>query len=149
MKNDIESGFSSEELLGLIEKAPVGIIYFSSDWLIKYYNENLLNFGIFDKEEGKVLIGKNLWDSKFVKKLKLNDELTGLSAGSFFEKEIKNIKTVDNTELSIIIKGASISESETLCKSGVCLLALGDINNPAIHRLQSSKMKHNKESTVW
>jgi PAS domain S-box-containing protein len=121
MPNDIESGFSFEELLKLIERAPIGIIYFNSGWSIKYYNENLISFGIVDKVTVESMIGKNIWETDLINNLKLKDELTGLSKNIFFEKEIKNIKTADGSELSIIIKGSSISDNDSF-KGGILVI---------------------------
>ena len=109
MQKDIENHFSKEELLEVIEKAPIGIIYFNSSWEIKYINENLSNFGIFEKNEEDSLINKKLFETKSLSRLKINDELEGLEKGISFEREIKKVKTIDGSEISVIIKGTFIT----------------------------------------
>ncbi|MCX6151806.1 MAG: PAS domain S-box protein [Ignavibacteriales bacterium] len=101
-----------EEFAQIIEKAPIGILYFNSNWEIKHINENLYSFGILDKKESGSLLGKNLLETKSINSLKIKDELLGLAEGIFFEKEIKSVKTIGGGEISIIVKGATLNENE-------------------------------------
>jgi PAS domain S-box-containing protein len=121
MQKETEPDLSLLELLHLIEKAPIGILYFNSKWKIKYINENLYSFGIFDKNEESSLVGKNLLETISLINLKIKDELVDLPNGVFFEKEIRNVKTADSSEISLIIKGASLNKNNKF-SGGILIL---------------------------
>lgn len=121
MQKELENIFSADELIGLIEKVPIGIIYFNSEWEIKYINENIFNLGIFEKTGEDSFVGKNLLETKSISQLNIKNELAGLEKGAFFEREIKNIKSNDGGEISLIIKGTSVFE-ESKFNGGILII---------------------------
>jgi len=94
----------------LIEQAPIGIITFSSEGVIDYLNQNFEKFGILYQFETAELIGKNIFEIPLFPPVTLAHELTDLSRGMSFEKELKQIRTNDGGQITLIVKGTPLYE---------------------------------------
>ena len=94
----------------LIEQAPIGIITFSYEGVIDYINQNFEKFGILYQFETSDLIGKNIFDTALFPPVNLTNDLNDLSRGISFEKELKQVRTNDGGNITLIIKGTPLYE---------------------------------------
>lgn len=99
-------------LSNVIDKAPIGIITFSSDWKIDYINDSYLKFANIYNLKSQNLFGKNIISEFSDYNNKLIDEIKSLSDGNYFERELKTHKGIDNYSIKLIVKGAPIWEHD-------------------------------------
>jgi len=95
-------------LSNVIDKAPIGIITFSSDWKIDYINDSYLKFANIYKLKSKDLFGKNIITEFSEYSNSLSNEIELLADGNFFELELKTKKGIDKNAITLIVKGAPI-----------------------------------------
>ena len=96
----------------LIIQAPVGILTFSVDWKINYYNEIFVKYAILYHFEHASLKGINILEANLFPGIDLREELIELKNGHSFEKEIKNISTIDKGTISVVVKGSALFEGD-------------------------------------
>ena len=99
-------------LSNVIDKAPIGIITFSSDWKIDYINDSYLKFANIYNLKSKNLFDKNIISEFSDYGIKLVDEIKSLANGNYFERELKTHKGIDNYSITLIVKGAPIWEQD-------------------------------------
>ena len=97
-------------LSNVIDKAPIGIITFSSDWKIDYINDSYLKFANIYKLQSKDLFGKNIITEFSEYSNNLSNEIESLADGNYFELELKTKKGIDKNSITLIVKGAPIWE---------------------------------------
>jgi len=97
-------------LSSVIDKAPIGIITFSSDWKIDYINENYLKFANHYKIKSNDLLGKNILTEFSDLGKNFVDEVMSLAEGNYIEIEIKTQKGIDNYSITLLVKGAPLWE---------------------------------------
>ncbi len=95
----------------LIVQAPVGILTFSIDWKINYYNEIFVKYAILYQFEHVSLKGINILETNLFPEIDLREELLELKNGISFEKEIRNISTIDKGTISVVVKGSPLFEA--------------------------------------
>ncbi len=95
----------------LIVQAPVGILTFSVDWKINYYNEIFVKYAILYQFEHASLKGINILEADLFPGIDLKEELHELRNGLSFEKIVKNISTLDRGTISVVVKGSPLFES--------------------------------------
>ncbi len=91
-----------------IVQAPIGILTFSSDWKINYINEIFIKYAILYQFEHENLEGTNIFESRIFSDVDLTEEFDKLKNGLSFEKEIKNISTLDGGKLTVFLKGSPL-----------------------------------------
>jgi PAS domain S-box-containing protein len=109
MDNQSENNIESSSKI--IQNIPLGILFFSSDWIIKFVNENFYQFGSLYQLNTSSLIGSSLLEKQLFPSVNISVELKRLEEGQSFEKEITNIKAKDGT-ISVIIKASPIFEED-------------------------------------
>jgi PAS domain S-box-containing protein len=107
-----ESDFrrSEEDVLKILDEAPVGIIRFNADGRIDYVNPAFSKMGNFYHLKTSSLLGTNIFEDEIIPDISFTKETAELREGYIFEKVVKNLKTVDGSEISIIIKGSPLFE---------------------------------------
>ncbi|MCH8325298.1 MAG: PAS domain S-box protein [Bacteroidetes bacterium] len=101
-------------LSNVIDKAPIGIITFSSDWKIDYINDSYLKFANIYNLKSKNLFGKNIISEFSDYDNKLINDIKSLADGNYFEREIKTNKGINNYSITLIVKGAPIWEQDQI-----------------------------------
>ena len=99
-----------DSLLKMFNKAPIGIITFLADGTIEYYNSSLIKYGKQYKVNFSGLMGTNIFNSDFVSEIDITEDLNFLRQGIPFEKEIRNLKTLKENSISLIVKGSPFYE---------------------------------------
>ena len=94
-----------------IVQAPVGILTFSVDWKINFVNEVFVKYAILYQFEHSSLKGINILDANIFPDIDLKEDLLELKNGLSFEKEVKNISTLDKGKISVIVKGSPLFEN--------------------------------------
>ena len=91
-----------------IIQAPIGILTFSNDWKIDYVNEVFIKYAILYQFEHAELEGLDILESNIFPGVDISVELNELKNGISFEKEIKNLHTLDRGRLTILLKGSPL-----------------------------------------
>jgi PAS domain S-box-containing protein len=117
-----------------IVQAPVGILTFSVDWKINFVNEVFVKYAILYQFEHSSLKGINILDSNIFPGIDLKEDLLELENGLSFEKEVKNISTLDKGRISVIVKGSPLFENNKF--SGGILI---------VEDLKISSSEHSKD----
>ncbi len=94
-----------------IVQAPVGILTFSLDWNINFINEAFVKYAILYQFEHSSLKGINILDANIFPDIDIKEDLLELKNGLSFEKEVKNISTLDKGKISVIVKGSPLFEN--------------------------------------
>ncbi|HEY7751537.1 MAG TPA: PAS domain S-box protein, partial [Ignavibacteriaceae bacterium] len=94
----------------LIEQAPIGIVTFTSDGVIDYVNQNFEKFGKRYQFETSELLGKNIFEVPVIPGSNIISQLTELTRGTQFEKEIKTLQSDDGSQVTLVIKGSPLYE---------------------------------------
>jgi PAS domain S-box-containing protein len=110
--NDIDFRRSEKSMLKILDETPVGILSFGADGKIDYVNPAFSKMGSFYNLKTSSLIGANIFTDEIIPDTSLTNEIEELKEGYVFEKEVKNLKTVDGSEISIIIKGSPLFEND-------------------------------------
>ncbi len=95
----------------IIAQAPIGILTFSSDWKINFVNEVFLKYAALYQFQYSDLEEINVLEINLFPGIDISKELRELRDGISFEKEIKNIKTIDRGMLKVIVKGSPILDN--------------------------------------
>ncbi len=96
----------------IIAQAPIGILTFSSDWKINFVNEVFIKYAALYQFQSSVLEGINILELNIFPGVNLIEDLNELKSGTSFEKEIKNIKTVDRGVIKVIVKGSPVFDND-------------------------------------
>jgi len=120
MSDSPDIKFSPETIIQYLESAPIGILIFSGNFDIDFINENFIHFGLL-KNDREDYLGSSLLQSSFVKELNIYKELQKTSAGIPFEKEIKSLKMIEGSEISMMVKCAPMLQDE-LFKGGILII---------------------------
>jgi PAS domain S-box-containing protein len=115
------AGKKSEELLKILNEAPIGLLSFNSNWEIDFVNDNFLKFGILYQFTADSIVGLNLLEQNLFPGIDITDELSQLKDGYSFEKEIKNIISPLRGVISLIIKGSPLF-SDKIFNGGILLI---------------------------
>ncbi|MEI7811947.1 MAG: PAS domain S-box protein [Ignavibacteria bacterium] len=121
MTHNTDLNLTPENLYSLFEKAPIGFLFFTSDWTIRLINQNFFDIGLFETNEASSFIGQNILESELPELLNIRAELEELQKNIFFEKEIGNVKTITGGQISIILKGASFFNEDDF-SGGILIL---------------------------
>ncbi len=108
------------EMLSLLDKAPIGILIFNAEWQVEYANENFHQFGTLYNFKTSGILGKNLLNDEIFAGTSFNEELNNLKEGFAFEKEIKNFSS-SNGKINLIVK-ASPLENKGIFNGGIIIL---------------------------
>ncbi|MCL5028534.1 MAG: PAS domain S-box protein [Bacteroidetes bacterium] len=95
----------------IIAQAPIGILTFSPDWKINFVNEIFIKYASLYQFQHTSLEGSNIFEMNIFPGVNLTEDLNELKNGNSFEKEIKNIKTVDRGEIKVIVKGSAVFDN--------------------------------------
>ncbi len=105
----------------ILDKAPIGILFFTADWKIEYINESFFRFGVLNNEDSFSVTGKNILESNLILNDDVKKNITALSEGIPFEFEIESVTTHTGSSVSLILKGSSLFEDDKF-KGGVLIL---------------------------
>jgi len=114
---------------------PIGILVFDENFDVVYVNGNLDKFGLPGFSQVESSSNKNLLNNQFFQTLQLKEELQKLQEGNLFEKEVKNLKTTGEREISVILKGSPFFEND-IFKGG--FLVIEDLNIIPVVRFDES-----------
>jgi len=106
-RNKISTSFSN-----IFDFAPVGILSFDDKWIITAVNQSFFEFGIVNIDEKEDLIGSIILDQNLFPGISLNQYLKQVAAGIPFETQVKSKNKLDGSKISVILKGAPISDNE-------------------------------------
>lgn len=127
------------------ESLPFGFIVFDENFIIKFTNQNVFEFGIDEFQLDTTLKGKNLLEHSFAEDFEIVDELKNLKNLEPFEKYLKSFTALDGSEIEILLKATPLFSEETF-KGG--LLIIGDqkksLDKPIekkIKKVQASLLK--------
>ena len=104
MNNFSNSHRKEMRISGILGDLPVGIISFTADGLVDFINPAFIKMGILYHLKLSTLSGTNIFDKEIIPGISLTEEMNEVKNGYPFEKEIKNLKTANGSELSLIIK---------------------------------------------
>jgi len=100
-----------EQVEPLLDFIPIGILVFDQQFNIKSVNQTFLKFNLIDNNLYNKLIDLNLLEINLFNNDILNEELKSLCDDNIIEKEIKNLKRNDGSEISIILKATPLFEN--------------------------------------
>lgn len=87
-----------------LESAPVGILIFDGEFLIKYINKNFFRFNGVVKSTPADVAGKSIYEYRIFEDIDIRKDLNELRGGSAFEKELITSRTLSGNKISIVIK---------------------------------------------
>ncbi|MBI1937838.1 MAG: PAS domain S-box protein [Ignavibacteriales bacterium] len=87
-----------------LESAPVGILIFDGEFLIKYINKNFFRFNGVVKGVPADVAGKSIYEYRIFEDIDIRKDLNELRGGSAFEKELITSRTLSGSKISIVIK---------------------------------------------
>lgn len=94
-----------ESIVKSVMELPVGILSFNKEWKIEFVNETYSRLAaLYGLQKAEVSYSDLRTISPFASET-LSDNLKTLAEGQPFETEIKNLKTADGREISLIVKG--------------------------------------------
>ncbi len=93
------------------EDIPVGILSFNAYGIIDFVNSAFSKMGIIYHLKTSTMIGSNIFEKEIFPGVTISDDLNELKNGFPFEKEIRNLKTGNGSELSVIIKCSPFYEN--------------------------------------
>lgn len=96
----------------IFEEIPIGIISFGADGTIDFVNSAFSRMGLIYRLKIPTLLGTNIFEKEIIPGISLTNELEDLKKGYAFEKEIKNLKIIDGSEISVIIKCTPLCDEE-------------------------------------
>ncbi len=96
----------------IIAQAPIGILTFSADWKISFVNEVFLKYAVLYQFMQIELEGMNILEANIFPGVNIQEDLSGLKDGLSFEREVKNIKTIDRGMLKVIVKGSPVYSND-------------------------------------
>jgi PAS domain S-box-containing protein len=104
-----------------LEAAPVGVLLFQDDFLVKYVNKNFFMFNGVVEGNSENLIGKSIYKYRLFEDVDLRKELNELEKGTSFEKELVTSRTLGGGKISILVKCSPIILNDVF-KGGVMVI---------------------------
>jgi len=95
----------------IIAQAPIGILTFTADLKISYVNEVFIKYAALYQFRQTDLEGTDILEMNIFPGINLKEDLTGLKDGLSFEREVKNIRTIDRGMLKVIVKGSPVFDN--------------------------------------
>ncbi|MBM4171957.1 MAG: PAS domain S-box protein [Ignavibacteria bacterium] len=95
-----------------LEHAPIGILIFGGDFVVKYVNKNFFLFEGVVKGSSTELIGRSIYEYRIFEGIDLRKDLNDLRNGTAFEKELLTSKTLSGNKINIIVKCVPIYSSD-------------------------------------
>jgi PAS domain S-box-containing protein len=98
--------FSKSDFLyrSILETAPIGILIFNNEFLVKFVNNNFFHFsGVINGKPSDIL-GKSIYEYRLFEGADLRKDLNELREGSVFEKVLDTARTISGIKISIIVK---------------------------------------------
>ncbi len=92
----------------IIAQAPIGLLTFSADWKVSYVNDVFLKYAALYQFMQTDIEGINILEMNIFPGVNLHEDLSALKDGLSFEREVKNIKTIDRGMLKVIVKGSPV-----------------------------------------
>ncbi len=124
----------------IIAQAPIGILTFSVDWKISFVNEVFLRYASLYQFLQSGLEGVNILEQNIFPGVNLQEDLSSLKDGLSFEREVKNIKTIDQGMLKVIVKGSPVYANDEF-NGGI--LVVEDVKvAPVISEPQELRSEH-------
>lgn len=98
--------FSKSDSLyrSILETAPIGIIVFNNEFVVKFVNNNFFHFSGVVSGKPSDLIGKSVYEYRLFENVDLRKDLNELRDGIAFEKELVTSHTISGVKISIIVK---------------------------------------------
>ncbi|MDO8549270.1 MAG: PAS domain S-box protein, partial [Ignavibacteria bacterium] len=96
----------------ILEEIPLGIISFNAEGIIDFVNPAFSKMGILYRLKISALTGSNIFEKEIIPGVSLVEEMNELKKGFPFEKEIKNLKIADGSEISVIVKCSPFYEND-------------------------------------
>ncbi len=88
----------------VLESAPIGMLVFNNEFLVKFINKNFFHFGGVIKGNPSEIIGKSIYEYRLFEGIDLRKDLNELKDGIAFEKELITSRTLSGNQISIVIK---------------------------------------------
>lgn len=114
----------------ILESAPIGILIFNNDFLVKFVNKNFFHFGGIVNANPSELIGKSIYEYRIFEGTDLRKDLNELRDGIAFEKVLTTSTTLAGNKISIIVKCVPIL-IENKFNGGVIVIEDVKINSAA------------------
>ncbi|OGU74573.1 MAG: hypothetical protein A2V93_01715 [Ignavibacteria bacterium RBG_16_34_14] len=131
----------------ILEDIPLGIISFNADGIIDFVNPAFSKMGILYRLKIASLIGTNIFEKEIIPGVSLPEEMKELKKGFPFEKEIKNLKIADGSEISVIIKCSPFYEDDQF-DGGILVLedlkAISEAREDDLLKIESFKKVTNE-----
>ncbi|MGE5679980.1 MAG: PAS domain S-box protein [Bacillota bacterium] len=121
MPPSFSNSLSQKVLFNLLEKAPIGFLYFSGSWTVEFVNDNFFEFGTGIEPSKSQILGEDILKSGLTDKLEITEKLKDLERGMSFEKELQCIRTSGGGTISVIIKGVPVFDNDRF-SGGILLL---------------------------
>ncbi|HSP89070.1 MAG TPA: PAS domain-containing protein, partial [Ignavibacteriaceae bacterium] len=143
---------SETRIIKILEDLPLGIISFNADGLIDFVNPAFLKMGVLYRLKIPSLIDSNIFEKDIIPGISLIEEISELKKGFPFEKEIKNLKTADGSEISVIIKCSPVYENEQYA-GGIIVLedlkVISDSREEDLLKIESFKKVTNEIADLF
>ena len=104
-----------------LESAPIGVLLFQDDFMVKYVNKNFFLFNGIVEGSPESLIGKSIYKYRLFEEVDLRKELNDLEKGISFEKELVTSRTLGGGKISILVKCSPIIV-DSLFKGGIMVV---------------------------
>lgn len=104
-----------------LEFAPIGVMLFQEDFIVKYVNKSFFQFSGVVEANSENLIGKSIYKYRIFEEIDLRKELNDLENGTAFEKELVTSRTLGGGKISILIKCTPIIIDGSF-KGGIMIL---------------------------
>ncbi len=117
------SNFEKKELRisNILEDLPIGVISFDTDGIIDFVNPVFVKMGLLYNLQTSSLKNTNIFEKEIIPGVSLNVELNELKDGYPFEKEIRNFKIKNGSEINLIVKGAPFYDEDKFA-GGIIIL---------------------------
>lgn len=98
--------FSQSDTLyrSILETAPIGILVFNNEFVVKFVNSNFFHFSGIVVGKPSEILGKSIYEYRLFEEVDLRKDLNELRDGSAFEKELVTARTIAGIKISIIVK---------------------------------------------
>jgi PAS domain S-box-containing protein len=112
MINDAVNNFNGVRVFRILEHAPIGIITFNAEGKIDFVNSVFTKISKLYHLNTGPLWGSNIFEKQILPDVSIIEQLEDLKKGYSFEREIRNLKTSNHSEISLIIKGSPVFEKD-------------------------------------
>jgi len=99
-------------ILDKLNSAPIGILFFSKDYVVKYVNTSLEKLGELYNFPFSELLNTRFNESELWHLFSLDDHIEELKRGYGFQKEIRNAKSSNSSSINLLLKCTPTFDSQ-------------------------------------